>query len=184
MSQAGHQAGRGLSTATELVEVVDDDGQPIRSIARAEMRAGNHRHRATYVVVVTSSRHVVVHQRAPWKDIWPSRWDLAFGGICAPGEDWVLGACRELREEAGIDVAPEALTCLGPVRYESAETRVVGRVYLVGHDGPFTFADGEVVAEARVALDDLGAWAARTSLCADAAAVVVPLVLDHARTTT
>ncbi len=29
---------------------------------------------------------VVVHQRAPWKDVAPSLWDLAFGGVCDVGE--------------------------------------------------------------------------------------------------
>jgi 8-oxo-dGTP pyrophosphatase MutT (NUDIX family) len=178
--QAGHQARRELS-AGELVEVVDADGHPLRCVTRAEMRAGNLRHRATYVVVVDSARRVVVHRRAPWKDIWPDRWDLAFGGICDPGESWLDGACRELREEAGIEVAASALVALGPVRYESAETRVVGEVYLVVHDGPVRFDDGEVVADALVPVSELAAWAARTPLCADSSAVVVPLVLDHAR---
>ena len=130
--------------------------------------------------MIDSADRVVVHRRAPWKDIWPHRWDLAFGGICDPGEPWIDGARRELREEAGIDVAPEALVPLGPVRFESSETRVVGQVFLVRHDGPFDFPDGEVVGDARVPVAELAAWAARTPLCADSAAVVVPLVLDHA----
>jgi 8-oxo-dGTP pyrophosphatase MutT (NUDIX family) len=86
---------------------------------------------------------------------------------------------RELAEEAGIAVEPGSLVELGPVRFESAETRVIGRVYVVDHDGPFTFPDGEVVAHDRIAASDLASWAARTLLCADAAAVVVPLLLDR-----
>jgi 8-oxo-dGTP pyrophosphatase MutT (NUDIX family) len=167
------------SSAHDTVEVVDPDGSPVGLTTRAEMRAHNARHRATYVVVRDRDGRVVVHQRAGWKDIWPSRWDVAFGGVCEPGEAWRDGAVRELAEEAGITVDPDALVDLGPVRFESAETRVIGRVYVVEHDGPFTFPDGEVVAHDRIAGPDMAGWAARTPLCADSAAVVVPLLLGR-----
>jgi 8-oxo-dGTP pyrophosphatase MutT (NUDIX family) len=174
---AGH--GEPWSPAREAVEVVDPDGFPVGVVSRAEMRATNARHRATYIVVRDARARVVVHQRAAWKDIWPSRWDLAFGGVCGPGEAWRDSAVRELAEEAGITVDPDTLVDLGPVRFESAETRVVGRVFLVDHDGPFTFPDGEVVDHDRIAAGDLAAWAARTPLCDDSATVVVPLVLGR-----
>ena len=167
-----------MTTAEELVEVVDADGVAQHVVTRAAMRAGNRRHRATYVVVRRRDGAILTHQRAPWKDIWPNRWDVAFGGVCDVGEPWVAAARRELAEEAGVAVAPDALVDLGPVCFESAETRVVGRVFGTEHAGPFTFPDGEVVAHAWVPLAGLSAWAAAHTLCADAAAVVVPVVLD------
>ena len=126
----------------ELVEVVDLDERVVEIVSRAEMRRRNLAHRATYVMVFDSHGALLAHQRASWKDIWPSRWDLAFGGVCAVGEPWADAASRELVEEAGI-VAP--LRELSNVVFESDETRVVGRLYETTHDGPFEFADGEVV---------------------------------------
>ncbi len=143
------------------------------------MRAANLRHRATYIVVVGRDSAVLVHQRAAWKDIWPSRWDFAFGGICDPGESWRDAAVRELAEEAGVHVPPDALAELGPVRYESDETRVVGRVYLVEHPGPFSFPDGEVVASQWVPHEELAIFATTHSLCADSEAVVLPLLASR-----
>ena len=127
----------------ELVEVVAPDGTVVDVVTRAAMRAGNLRHRCSYIVVRSGAR-VLAHQRAAWKDVWPSHWDLAFGGVMAAGEDWRDGAARELAEEAGITVAPDQLMELGPLAYESDLVRVVGRVYAVESVGPFTFADGEV----------------------------------------
>lgn len=157
----------------ERVEVVDEDGRVVDVVTRAEMRAGNLRHRAVYIAVVTTDGRLVVHRRASWKDVWPSRWDLAFGGVLAVGEAWEAAAWRELAEEAGIE-AP--LRHAGAGRYEDGEVRVVGEVYVATHDGPFRFADGEVDEVDYVPLDDLDAWLDGRPCCPDTVAVVVPLL--------
>jgi isopentenyldiphosphate isomerase len=159
----------------ELVEVVDRDGTVVEVVTRAAMRAGNLRHRCAYVVVRSGGR-VLAHRRAAWKDVWPSRWDLAFGGVLAAGEAWADGAVRELAEEAGVATEPSALTDLGPLAYESDLVKVVGRVYAVESEGPFTFADGEVAAIEWVAVDELDGWLRDHPLCLDTMAGVVPLI--------
>lgn len=175
MTHPGDAAPR---AAAQRVEIVDADGMAVGTCTRHEMRAANARHRATYVVVRRRDGAVLVHRRAEWKDIWPGRWDLAFGGICDVGEDWSPAARRELAEEAGVHVDADALVPLGPVAFESAETRVVGHAYGCVHDGPFTFPDGEVVDHAFVAAGELVAWAETHELTADSAAVVLPLVVE------
>jgi 8-oxo-dGTP pyrophosphatase MutT (NUDIX family) len=159
----------------ELVEVVDPDGVVVELVTRATMRAENLRHRCSYIVVRSGGR-VLAHQRAGWKDVWPSHWDLAFGGVLNAGEGWTEGAARELAEEAGIVVAPSALTELGPLAFESELVRVLGRVYAVESDGPFTFADGEVAAIEWVEVDALGEWLAGRPVCLDTLAGLVPLL--------
>ena len=163
-------------TSDELVEVVDPDERVVAVVSRAEMRRRNLAHRATYVMVLDSRDAVLAHQRASWKDIWPSRWDLAFGGVCAVGEPWHEAAARELAEEAGIVAA---LTELSRVVFESDETRVVGRLYEATHEGPFTFADGEVVDHCWVSLAELDSWTATHPVCDDTRAVVVPYLLGR-----
>jgi 8-oxo-dGTP pyrophosphatase MutT (NUDIX family) len=159
----------------EQVEVVDPDGTVVDCVTRAAMRAGNLRHRCAYVVVRWGDR-VLAHQRGAWKDVWPSHWDLAFGGVLAAGEDWTDGAVRELAEEAGVTVAPSELVELGPLLYESDLVRVVGRVYAVECNGPFTFADGEVDAIEWVPLVALEDWLRDRAVCLDTLAGVVPLI--------
>jgi len=160
----------------ELVEIVDLDERVVEIVSRAEMRRRNLAHRATYVMVFDSHGALLAHQRASWKDIWPSRWDLAFGGVCAVGEAWADAASRELVEEAGV-VAP--LRELSNVVFESDETRVVGRLYETTHDGPFEFADGEVVDHCWVTLTDLDSWTTTHQLCDDTRAIVVPYLLEQ-----
>jgi isopentenyldiphosphate isomerase len=162
----------------ELVEVVDPDERVVQVVSRAEIRRRNLPHRATYVMVFGSSGALLAHQRASWKDIWPSRWDLAFGGVCTVGESWDDAAARELAEEAGV-VAP--LRALSSVSFESAETRVVGRLYETTHDGPFVFADGEVVDHCWVPLGELDAWADGRAICDDTRSIVLPHIRERGR---
>ena len=88
--------GRLVSASDELVEVVDEHGHVERLVTRAEMRAGNLRHRSVAVVVVTTGGELVAHRRADWKDVWPGRGDVCFGGVTAVGEGWRTAASREL----------------------------------------------------------------------------------------
>jgi 8-oxo-dGTP pyrophosphatase MutT (NUDIX family) len=153
-----------VGAAGELVEVVDEQGVVLDVVARAEMRRRRLRHRCTYVIVVDLGERLVVHQRAAWKDVWPLRWDVAFGGVVAVGEDWGAAAQRELAEEAGVAAGLQAL---GGGTFDDDDVSVLGRVYLARHDGPFTFPDGEVVASDRVPLDEVEAWIASHEVCPD-----------------
>jgi isopentenyldiphosphate isomerase len=137
------------------------------------MRRGNLRHRAVYVLVLSSQEHLLVHRRADWKDVWPSRWDVAFGGVAAVDEAPLVAARRELAEEAGID-AP--LTRLGHGAYEDDDVRVMGDVFLARSDGPFRFADGEVVESGWVAPGELDVWLATHATTPDSVEIVLPLV--------
>jgi isopentenyldiphosphate isomerase len=157
----------------ELVEEVDAAGRPRRLVSRAEVRAGNLLHRAVYVLVVDAGGRLLVHRRAGWKDVWPGRWDVAFGGVAAVGESPADNARRELSEEAGVGAPLERL---GHGRYEDAEVRVMGDVFLARSDGPFAFADGEVVETAWVAPSGLPAWLAGRPVCPDSVAIALPLL--------
>jgi isopentenyldiphosphate isomerase len=170
-----------VSAADELVEVVDEHGAVVRVVTRAEMREHNLCHRTVAVVVLTGAGEVVAHRRADWKDVWPGRWDVCFGGVTGVGEDWVDAALRELAEEAGVEVDAAALRVLGDGGYADADVSAFSRVFATTHDGPFHPADGEVAELVLVPLAGLDDWLAGRELCSDAAAIVVPLLLRLAR---
>jgi isopentenyldiphosphate isomerase len=164
-------------SADELVEEVDLEGRALRVVTRAEMRTARLRHRAVFIVVLSSDGRLLVHRRADDKDLWPSRWDVAAGGVVGAGEAWDDAAARELAEELGVDAV--RLEHLAGASFEDPDVRLVGETYLAVTDGPFRFADGEVVAARwvdRVALDDL---LTTEQFCPDSLAIALPLVIDR-----
>lgn len=162
-----------MAAADEAVEELDGDGAVIGVVTRAEMRRRNLRHRAMYVIVVSGGPRLLVHRRAGWKDMWPSRWDVAFGGVAAVGEEPPATARRELLEEAGLE---GPLRRLGAGAYEDGEVRVRGDVFVTRSEGPFRFADGEVVETAWVAREELDAWLEAHATTPDSVEIALPLL--------
>ncbi len=160
--------------ADELVEVVDAEGSVLRVVRRAEMRAQRLRHRTVAIAVIGGDGRLLVHRRDDDKDVWPSRWDLAAGGVVAVDESWDAAAGRELAEELGVNGVD--LEPLGSQSYEDDDVAELSHAYLARSDGPFHFADGEV-AEARfVTRAELDALRASEPFCPDSVAIVWPLV--------
>ena len=157
----------------ELVEEVDEAGTVLRVVTRAEMRSQRLRHRTTFVAVVDDDGRLLIHQRSPDKDVWPSRWDIAAGGVAAVGEDWHDGARRELAEELGID---SPLIDLGRGSYEDDDVATVAAVFATRYSGEVRFADGEVVAAKWVTRSELDAALATEAFCPDSVALVLPAV--------
>jgi isopentenyldiphosphate isomerase len=158
----------------ELVDIVDDDDNVIAIVTRSEMRARRLQHRSVGIAVFSTDGRLLIHRRNESKDIWPGWWDIAAGGVVASGETYEDAAQRELAEELGVvDVEIE---CLGQSRYVDDELAALCRGYRVVHDGPFTFADGEV-AEARwVTFDELEAMRATHRFLPDSVALLLPLI--------
>lgn len=159
--------------ADELVEEIDEDGSVLRVVTRAQMRAERLRHRCVYVGVLDTRERLLVHERAATKDVYPSYWDVVAGGVCGAGESWSDSAARELAEELGVRAD---LADLGEVRWSGDGTSIVGHVFLARHDGPFTFADGEIVQARFVDATELDALLATEPCCPDSVEAALPLL--------
>jgi isopentenyldiphosphate isomerase len=162
-----------VTAATELVDVVDDDDRVVDVVTRAEMRSRRLRHRCVFIVVRRSDGRVLVHQRSPDKDIWPSAWDLAAGGVVHSGEGWDAAAARELEEEVGV-VAPLELLRAQP--YADDDVCELARVYATTWDGPIAFNDGEVVAARWVTAAELATLMRTERFCPDGVALAADLI--------
>jgi isopentenyldiphosphate isomerase len=152
----------------ELVDVIDEQGRTVGTVTRREVRERRLPHRCVYVLVFNRRGELFVHLRTATKDVYPSHWDVAVGGVLAAGEDFDAGARRELREELGVDAEPEALF---PFRYADDYTGVQARVYRVVHDGPFRLQPEEVVRGEFLAPDAVAGRIAREPFCPDGVAV-------------
>ncbi len=160
----------------ELVEEVDRDGHVLRVVGRSMMRAERLRHRSVFIAIVSSAGQLLVHQRSPFKDINPSYWDIACGGVVSAGEDWETAAARELAEEVGVHGV--ALVDLGGEVYDDVISLQVARCYLVHTDGPFNFADGEVIQAHFAGSSEVAEIIASESVCADSVALILPRIRD------
>lgn len=128
--------------ANELVDVIDGNGAVIGQVTRREMRGKRLPHRCVYILVFNRRGELFIHQRTPTKDVYPSYWDVAVGGVLAAGEDFAEGARRELAEELGVTAPLEPLF---PVAYSDSRSVVKAMAYRAIHDGPFQFQVSEVV---------------------------------------
>jgi isopentenyldiphosphate isomerase len=158
----------GPLAARELVDVVDDQGNTVGVVTRREMRARRLPHRCTYVLVFNRRGDLLIHLRTATKDVYPSHWDVAVGGVLAAGEGFDDGARREVTEELGVAAEPEPLF---PFRFADDATVVHGMVYRLTHDGPFRLQPEEVERGEFVPLSELSARLARGPFTPDGLAV-------------
>lgn len=136
------------------------------------MRARRLPHRSTYILVFDGIGRLFVHLRTAAKDIYPSHWDVAIGGVLGAGEDWDAGAARELREELGVDAPLEPLF---PFHFIDGTNDVHGRVYRAVHEGPFRLQPEEVVRGEFVEVAEVARRAASAPFCPDGLAVLARL---------
>ena len=129
-------------SSQEIVMVVDDENRPVAELPRHRVRSENLRHRTTYIFVFDRQGRVLVQLRTAIKDMYPSYYDLAAGGVVAAGESYEENAEREAEEELGIrDTALEPKL---DTYYEDERNRCFGRVFTCIHEGPFTLQPEEV----------------------------------------
>lgn len=107
----------------ELFDVVTADGQ---STGITKRRADVHRdgdwHRAIHVWIYgvnDTGPYLLMNQRGRNKDTWPLALDATVGGHLAAGET-VEDAYREVEEEIGVTIEPNALTYIGRRQRESS----------------------------------------------------------------
>ena len=158
-----------------LVDIVDADDHVLEVVPRREMRARNLRHRSVGIAVLDADGRVLIHRRADDKDVWPGRWDLAVGGVVESGEMWEGAAVRELAEEVGSHAPIDEI---GRASYEDDDVRTIVRMYVARDDGPFTFADGEVVEALFVSVDELRDRLAEDLFVPDSVAMLWPLLVE------
>ncbi|MFM8554523.1 MAG: NUDIX domain-containing protein [Acidimicrobiales bacterium] len=169
---AGPSAAHPANSPDEPVEEVDRLGNVVGLVSRAQMRAEGLRHRSVFIAVTSEKGQLLVHRRADSKDVWPGWWDVAVGGVCAPGETWDAAAARELAEELGIEGT--VTTFLAAGAYENSDVRLVAHVYECRTDGPFRFADGEITEAHWVAPEELADWLDVKQFLPDSLALVLP----------
>jgi isopentenyldiphosphate isomerase len=149
----------------EKVTIVDEDNIEIGQLTRAEMRARNLIHRATYILVFNSRGHLFVQKRTQAKDIYPGHYEIAAGGVVLAGESYELSAGRELEEELGINNI--TLRHLFDNFYDGGHNRVWGRVFSCCYDGPMQLQEEEVESGEFMTIENVLAMIKTHPFCPD-----------------
>jgi len=92
----------------EILQVVDENDQPIGGATRKELKSKGLRYRIVRILVEDEEGNIVVQKRVATKDTYPNCWDNSAAGHVDEGEDYITAAKRELAEEIGLtDVSLE-----------------------------------------------------------------------------
>ena len=131
------------SPAQEVVLLVDQENNPIGSTTRREMRTNHLLHRSTFIYVLNPEGKLYVQMRTDTKDVYPSYYDPATGGVISasdPSDE--ISARRELQEELGIH--PEELNFHFNYFYNCNENPVWCAVFTTKWDGELILQPEEV----------------------------------------
>ena len=168
-----------MDPAQEIVTVVDAENRPVAELSRHRVRRENLPHRATFIFVFDRRGRLLVQRRTAIKDLYPSHYDLAAGGVVIAGESYEECAEREAAEELGIVDTP--LEPEFDFYYEDERNRCFGRVFTCVHEGPFTLQAEEVESVAFRAVAPVLAGAVAPATPDTLAALKRLLALDNAK---
>lgn len=101
----------------EILDIVDESGELTgRTVERAEAHASGVLHRTSHVWVARRRKgrvELLLQLRSSGKESYPSCYDVSSAGHIPAGDGFVESALRELREELGLDAAPDELIPCG-----------------------------------------------------------------------
>lgn len=87
----------------ELVDLYDENRQPLGRTAERHAPKGPGEYRTVVHVCLFNSRgQLLIQRRSREKTVWPERWDVSVGGGVDAGETSRQAAEREVREELGL----------------------------------------------------------------------------------
>src|SRR5436189_5973047 len=120
----------------EIFDVVNERDEIIGQQTRTEVHRLGLMHRAVHVLVFNARGQIFLQKRSMNKDRQPGLWDSSASGHLDVGEDYDVGAVRELREELGLTVAQPLARLFKVDACKETDQEFVW-VYRCQSDGPF-----------------------------------------------
>lgn len=152
-----------MTSAEEHFEIFTAEGNLIGTAARSRVHAEGLWHKSAQVFLFDSDQCLYLQRRAAAKDICPGLWDQSAAEHLTPGETYLQGALRGLREELGVrgvELSPIGEPFAG--RLDQPEFGVrdyeLQQAFRGRWDGPIEIDPAEVAEVRPVALDALARW--------------------------
>lgn len=117
----------------EMFDIVDENGNPTGKVKeRTAVHRDGDRHRTSHIWILRDnekgSQDILLQRRSENKDSHPGCLDISSAGHIKAGDDFLESALRELKEELGIEVAPEDLEDRG-IRRIKSENMFHGHIF-------------------------------------------------------
>jgi len=120
----------------ELFETFNEEGEPVGLFARDVVHKLGLWHCASNVFLFRSDGRLIVQQRHESKDVCPGTWDLSVAEHLEPGERFLAGALRGLREELGVTgVSLEPVSAVVRAKLDVAELGIKDYEFQVSFRG-------------------------------------------------
>jgi isopentenyl-diphosphate delta-isomerase type 1 len=84
------------------IQIVDENDNPIGQSDMFEAHEKGLIHRIVRVMVENDNGQILLQKRSEHMHRWPNSWDCSAAGHVDVGEDYMVAAKRELKEELGI----------------------------------------------------------------------------------
>ena len=151
------------SSEEEHFEVFTETGELLGTAPRSRVHAEGLWHKSAQVFLFNSQGNLYLQRRVEDKDVCPGLWDQSAAEHLTPGESYLEGALRGLKEElavTGVELTPLGEAFAG--RLDQPELGIhdheLQQAFQGTWDGP-VYPDPAEVAEVRtVALDTLAGW--------------------------
>jgi isopentenyldiphosphate isomerase len=103
----------------ELIEIWDQSGKPTGKPAlKSRAHEAGWFHPTVHVWFYTPAGKVLLQKRAAGKDTFPGLWDVSVAGHVQWEESLLEAACREVKEEIGLEVGSQSLEFVARFRSE------------------------------------------------------------------
>jgi len=93
----------------ELIDIVDENNKIIEKQLKSKAHKEGLLHRVAHVWIYNSKGEILLQLRAKNKPLFPNVWDVSAAGHITAGEEVIISALREIKEEIGLQLKEKDL---------------------------------------------------------------------------